>query len=374
MKTKLTIPLLGLLVMISSVAHSASLGTTFTYQGRLASGAAAPTGLYDFQFSLWDAASGGAQAGGTLDRVATGVTNGLFTVTLDFGAGAFNGGGRWLEIGVRTNGSPADFSPLLPRQALTPAPYALYAPSAGVANTATTAGTATTASVANSVASGQVVRSLNALKDDVTLNAGANVTLTPSGQTLTLASPADWHVGGNAGTMPGTSFLGTTDNQPLELWGNNQRALRLEPRASGPNFIGGATNNVIQGGAYADTIGGGTWHWNDAGLQHLTRDIESSWKSNSGTPEDDQKLWAQKRREATAELSKPQMGFIAQEVEQVYPDWVKTDEQGYRQVNMEHVNAVLVNAVKEQQAEIETLRSRLERLEYLLARQSGGGQ
>jgi hypothetical protein len=52
------------------------------------------------------------------------VTDGLFTVQLnaggDFGANAFNGDERWLQISV--NGSA-----LSPRQSLTPAPYALYA-------------------------------------------------------------------------------------------------------------------------------------------------------------------------------------------------------------------------------------------------------
>ena len=33
------------------------------------------------------------------------VSNGLFAVTLDFGAGAFTGVDCWLEIGVRTNGA-----------------------------------------------------------------------------------------------------------------------------------------------------------------------------------------------------------------------------------------------------------------------------
>jgi hypothetical protein len=54
------------------------------------------------------------------------VQDGLFTVTLDFGAAAFNGEARWLQIGVR----PADtgsYTNLTPRQPITPAPYALYA-------------------------------------------------------------------------------------------------------------------------------------------------------------------------------------------------------------------------------------------------------
>src|SRR5439155_15374043 len=54
-----------------------------------------------------------------------------------------------------------------------------------------------------------------------------------------------WKTTGNAGTTPGTHFLGTTDNQPLELKVNNLRALRLEPgiedanHSGAPNVIGG---------------------------------------------------------------------------------------------------------------------------------------
>jgi len=53
------------------------------------------------------------------------VSNGLFTVTLDFGAN-FPGANRWLEIGVRTNGGGA-YTTLSPRQALTATPYAIMA-------------------------------------------------------------------------------------------------------------------------------------------------------------------------------------------------------------------------------------------------------
>lgn len=106
-------------------------------------------------------------------------------------------------------------------------------------------------------------------------------------------------------------------------------------------------------------LNGVTWQWNDDGLQHLTRDIESKWRSVSGTPEDNRKLWDEKRKEALEKLSKTQMGFIAQEVEQVFPDWIQTDAQGYKQVDMSRLNAVLVNAVKEQQQTIETLKTAL---------------
>ena len=63
-------------------------------------------------------------------NAATLVSNGLFTVTLDFGAGAFTGTNLWLQIGVRTNSSTDGFTGLVPRQPVLPAPYAIMASSA----------------------------------------------------------------------------------------------------------------------------------------------------------------------------------------------------------------------------------------------------
>jgi hypothetical protein len=66
-----------------------------------------------------------------------------------------------------------------------------------------------------------------------------------------------WGLSGNAGTVPGTDFLGTTDNQALELKVNGQRALRLEPKTGSPNLIGGFSENAVQDGAHGATIAGG---------------------------------------------------------------------------------------------------------------------
>ena len=100
-------------------------GTAFTYQGRLNDGASSATGVYDFRFGIYDASVSGNQAGHFITNSAVGVTNGLFTTTLDFG-GVFTGTNYWLDIGVRTNGTTA-FTPLTSRQALTPTPYAIFA-------------------------------------------------------------------------------------------------------------------------------------------------------------------------------------------------------------------------------------------------------
>ena len=105
------------------------MGTAFSYQGRLNDGAGVANGSYDFRFSLFNQGSGGIQVGGNITNSAVVVSNGLFNVTLDFGASAFNGSARWLAVGVRTNGTNA-FLTLDPLQPLLPEPYAMVATSA----------------------------------------------------------------------------------------------------------------------------------------------------------------------------------------------------------------------------------------------------
>lgn len=84
-------------------------------------------GLYDARFTLHTASLGGSQVGGPVVVAPLGVTNGLFTAMLDFGGGAFDGANRWLEIGIRTNGSVAAYTILNPRQFLAATPYAIRA-------------------------------------------------------------------------------------------------------------------------------------------------------------------------------------------------------------------------------------------------------
>lgn len=69
-----------------------------------------------------------------------------------------------------------------------------------------------------------------------------------------------WKANGNAGTTTGTHFLGTTDEQPLDLRANNARILRLAPGNGAPNIIGGHPNNAVAAGVRGATIaGGGGW-------------------------------------------------------------------------------------------------------------------
>ncbi|MHC4064237.1 MAG: hypothetical protein ACYSUI_07005 [Planctomycetota bacterium] len=116
------------LVAQSQASGQLLLGTAFTYQGRLTLGGVPVTGPCDFEFGLWDDPAVGTQIGTTQTENNVMVINGLFSVTIDFGSGAIDGDARWLDIAVRCPAGGGAFTPLSPRQELTPSPHALALP------------------------------------------------------------------------------------------------------------------------------------------------------------------------------------------------------------------------------------------------------
>jgi len=334
----------------ASILCAAPQGTAFTYQGVLADGTGPVNGFYVMQFALFDAVTNSSPIGAPIILGPIAVSDGLFHVQLDFGAAAFSGDARWLDISVRTN-DPAitTFTTLHPRQPVTSQPYAIRAahfsgsiadtqlsPNVALLDVPNTSAQATgTPQVTSGFITGASVTSGGsgyASPPTVTVNdttgSGAVVTATvsggqvtgltvqnagsgySSGATLTIAPPPSnayqvftstnfftransltnpaniiagngagltslnaaqltsgtvpapalsnaWRIIGNSGTTPGTHFVGTTDNQPLEFRVNNLRALRLEPGGA-PNLIGGGAGNVITPGRVGGVIGGGS--------------------------------------------------------------------------------------------------------------------
>lgn len=126
--------------VLAASSASGQLTTAFTYQGKLDQGGQPANGVYDFSFKLFDSSGGNNQIGSVQCADNVQVVNGLFTVTVDFGA-QFQGGRRYLEISVRPDtglgcGNLTGMSVIGPRQELTATPNAMYALSAGTAQNA----------------------------------------------------------------------------------------------------------------------------------------------------------------------------------------------------------------------------------------------
>src|SRR5579871_2059102 len=145
MKTPRLLFRLAFILFLSGLPAAAQSTTAFTYQGFLRDTGFSANGSYDLRFTLYTNVSTGNPVGSPVTFSSLLLTNGVFTVSLDFG-NVFNGTAYWLDIGVRPGGSGGGFSDLAPRQYLSPSPYAQYAPSAGASVTAISANTATLAS------------------------------------------------------------------------------------------------------------------------------------------------------------------------------------------------------------------------------------
>jgi hypothetical protein len=274
MKTNLKLHLL-LLTLLSLAGFAHAQGTAIGYQGRLNDDSLPATGLYDFTFTLFYGEADVTVGAGPLVLAAVPVTNGLFNVILDFGPDIFSGPARWLEITVRASGVGVPIL-LTPRTPLLPAPYSIFAGSAA------------------DVVSGSVVKSLNTLKDDVTLTAGENVTITPDGNTLTITAAGAggsgiWSVtNNNAYYNSGNVGIGTTTptnkltvSTPTLEYGieHTDGDIRLG------TFVGRATGYL---GTLSDhTL---TFFANDNGLEDMTMSLIPGGNVGIGTATPARKL------------------------------------------------------------------------------------
>jgi hypothetical protein len=232
--------------------------TVVTYQGQVTVDDIAFTGTGHFKFavvnqagdtSYWSndgTSTGGHQPTGAVEAT---VNNGLFSVPLGdtslanmlpVTASAFNGTGRYLRVWF--SGDGLVFTQLSPDRSITAAPYALQADEAKNAATAGNADTIDGQHASAFAAVGTV-----------------------------------WSLKGNAGTIPGTDFLGTTDSQALVFKTANTERMRLDtsgrlalgaaPTTSAPLTIKGAGANSewLQ---LVDSSGYNQWHLNysSAGL------------------------------------------------------------------------------------------------------------
>ena len=295
--------ILLILGILTATRSSHAQGTAFTYNGRLNDNGAAANGNYDMTFNLYDAETGGNLVAGAVSLTPVPVVNGLFAVKIDFGAAAFTGADRWLEVSVRRTGTPA-FTTLVPRQGLTSSPYAIYASTAAnvIANSIGAAAIQNGSISAAKIAPGQVVTSLNvnglSLSDAVTLQAGANVFLTPSGHTLTLSASSGaaglWgQNGANAFYTAGNVGIGTTtpaENLSIAGVPSYNNGLKLTGGSAGGTGLalentstGGHKYSLFSAGS-GDSVGAGGFGIYDDTTASYSLAISAGGKVGIGTP------------------------------------------------------------------------------------------
>lgn len=192
---------LAVLIGLSPFSR-AQPATAFVYQGRLTETGGPVSGLYDFRFQLFTSSIGGGNRGAAVNVSGVAVTNGLFTTPVEFGAGVFDGVAYWLEVAVKKVG-PGTFVPMSPRQLIAAVPNAVHAASAQTASTVVADSVGAAQLKSNSIAtlaiqdsavtspkiaSGQVVKSINGLRDNIALVGSGNVSLTTSPGVIQIAS------------------------------------------------------------------------------------------------------------------------------------------------------------------------------------------
>jgi trimeric autotransporter adhesin len=182
--------LLTLMGFLSVNVFGQAIPKQINYQGILKEGSALLDGNYPFTFRIYNDPTGGS-ALWTESQTIT-VENGLFSAHLGSVtpiAGVPFNRVHFLGITIGTG------SELAPRTMLTPSAYSFMSMDI-MDNTVSTLKLQDAAVTSSKIGSNQVVKSVNGLKDDVTFVAGTNITLTPSGNNITINA-----AGGGGGSV-----------------------------------------------------------------------------------------------------------------------------------------------------------------------------
>ena len=238
---------LAIACFVLLLANSAwAQGTAFTYQGRLTDTNAAANGLYDFQFKLY-ATANDSNVLGTVTVDDLNVTNGVFTVQLDFGATHFaNNAAQFLEICVRLGSQTGAYTTLTPRQRVNATPYALKS------------ALASDALQLNGVAASQYVQTNDARLSDARPPTAGSANYIQN--TTTAQAASNFNISGNG--LAGGTLSGNVVNAVTQFNLNGQRILS----AAGVNNLavgvgsgsGGSQNTSV--GALAAASNTGTYN------------------------------------------------------------------------------------------------------------------
>ena len=232
-----------LLWAYTSLAQS----SLFTYQGRLVQGAQPANGSYDFRFTLFNAVTNGTAIGIPLTNAAVQVSNGVFSTGLDFGAQAFDGSPRWLELAVRTNANATPFMVLSRRQQITLSPYAAFAANAAALSPGASL-TANGMGVTNIIGTNIVQGTLTSRQFDAATWQAMTNQSTKTNDVVAIGDTR--YIANQFGRGTNPVFLGAVTNTFLTFtnpWNDDFTALMLGPAANRSAIWWG--NNITENGA-----------------------------------------------------------------------------------------------------------------------------
>lgn len=246
----------GLELLSAGVAR-AQAPQFIAYQGRLLAGTNLANGFMNMKFNLYTNENDILPVFQSTNVVL--VSDGLYStligqnVTLGSLTNALTNPEVFLEVVVNNTA-------LTPREQINSVAYALHARAAMIAggvspNGITSAMIATGAVQAVNVANGAVGNGQLAANAVNASNIVGN-SITPAQMNAATFSNMFWKLDGNAGTTPGTHFIGTPDNQKLVVKVSGQQVVRYEPTVDTPSIVGGYSGNSA-GGLEGVTISGG---------------------------------------------------------------------------------------------------------------------
>ena len=280
-------------VFVWAVAgFAAPVSTAITYQGQLKDNGAPVNGLIQMSFQLYDAGAAGVPIGAPIAFPTVEVVGGLFSVDLDFGATAFNGDERFLEVTVAGN-------VLSPRQRIAVAAYALHAMNGGGGNALDAADGSPTEAVfvdaegevgIGTTTPGAALHIVDAtglslrINDDMFVDSGSGFVGIGRSNRLTGAEVFGIR---RTGTGFGGMYIETSD-------------------AAGMPFYGYATNNGVRAYHYLDSTGG--WRILVNNTDRLT--ITSTGDVGVGTTAPDTKFHALKGTAGTVAADANSVGVF----------------------------------------------------------------
>ena len=125
----------------------------------------------------------------------------------------------------------------------------------------------------------------------------------------------------------------------------------------------GTTNpqTLLHVNGLASKPGGGTWT-NSASDARLKKNIEPLQGALNRMLQLRGVNYEWKDPASMGNLVGLQMGLIAQEVEPVFPDWISTGRDGYKQLTIRGFEALTIEALREIETDLEELKKRLDKI------------